>query len=357
MSRFPLALTFADVLLQPQRSSITSRRLVSLKTRLTSHLEINFPVIATNMDCVTGVDMAIAIAKYGGISFYPRFTPPPQQAAEVRQVLSAGFLTIPAIGIKPLESARADLLYSIGIRCLLIDIAHAHQDSCLDFLRSLKRKYRDLEVIAGTIATYEGARDLFRAGADAVRVGIGSGSICTTRIVTGSGVPQITAILAAARAGREFHRPVIADAGMKNSGDIVKALAAGASAVSTGNLLAGASETPSAVIEINGQSYKPYNGSTSLPEKHRQLQANPDDKSSEYIDNIEGTELYVPYQGSLESILRRLEMGLRSGFTYSGAATISELHQKARFLRVTPSIVYENSHRLTPPSSTPSPPQ
>ena len=341
----PLALTFSDVLLKPQRSSVVSRSQVSLKTHLTPKIEINFPVISINMDCVTGVPLSMAMAKFGGISFYPRFATPPVQAREVKQILDAGYQVIPAVGIKSGELARVDLLVSIGIKAITIDIAHGHLESCLDFVTILKKKYPNLEIISGVVGTYEGARDLFLAGADAVRVGVGPGSICTTRLMTGSGMPQITAIMDAFKAGEEFGKPILADGGIKNSGDIVKALAAGASAVVVGSLLAGANESASELVEINGKKYKTFNASTSKTEKLKQYSKNSADKSLSYVDYVEGLEAFVESEGPLESILNRLDKGIRSGLSYSGAFNIEELHQKAQFVRVTPISYAENSNR------------
>jgi IMP dehydrogenase len=345
MTDFPLALTFSDVLLEPKRSGVSSRSQISLKTHLTPKITLDFPLIAVNMDCVTGVDLALAMAKYGGTSFYPRFALPPVQAGEVKQIIDTGFLTIPAVGIKPLEHARIDLLYSLGIRAITIDIAHGHQESCLTFIQDVKKRYPDLEIIAGVVGTYNGAYDLYDAGADAVRVGVGPGSICTTRMTTGCGVPQITAIFEAAKAAREFNRPLIADGGTKNSGDIVKALAAGADAVVVGYQIAGTDESAGKLVEVDGESYKTYNGSTSKTEKLNQLTQNPSDKSAEYTSYVEGVEGLVPSTGPLANTLQKLEMGIRSGLSYCGAFNISELHQKAKFLRVTPSITHENLNR------------
>jgi IMP dehydrogenase len=345
MQNIPLALTFGDVLLTPLRSAVKSRSQVSLKTRITPKIEIDFPVISINMDCITGIEMSIAMAKFGGISFYPRFAPPQIQAKEVKQILDAGFNVIPAVGIKPGELERVDALVSVGAKVITIDVAHAHQESCLEFVQVVKKKYPDLEIIAGAVATYEGAKDLFLSGVDAVRVGIGTGSICTTRITTGSGMPQITAVMEAYRAGQEFGKPIIADGGIKNSGDIVKALAAGGNAVTAGKLLAGADECPGSVFESDGKKYKEYNGSTSRTEKVRQMEKNSSEKSPDYIDFVEGIEGCVECQGSVANLLARIDKGIRSGLSYSGAFSIEELHQKARFVQVTNSITIENNNR------------
>ena len=340
-----MALTFNDVLLCPQYSNIASRSQVNLETYITPQLKIKFPLISINMDCVTGIDMAIAMAKYGGVSFYPRFATPEVQSSEIKQILDLGFLVIPAVGIKETEGHRVDLLVAAGAKIITIDIAHAHQQTCLDFIKNVKQKYSQLEIIAGVVGTYEGARDLFLAGADAVRVGVGPGSICTTRIVTGSGIPQITAVIEAYRAGLEFSRPIIADGGTRNSGDVVKALAAGANAVVAGVQLAGTDESPGPVITIDGHKYKIFNASTSKAEKIKQYQKNKTDKPINYVNHFEGMESYVDYRGSVVNVLSQIEAGLRSGLTYSGAINIEELHQKAKFIRVSPLSVADYSHR------------
>lgn len=342
MKEITLALTYDDVLLVPQRSSINSRSLVSLKTKITPKIEIDFPIISINMETVTGVDMAIAMSKYGAISFYPRFKPPEEQAKEVKQILDAGQRVIPAIGIKEGELERMKELSKLNIQAVTIDVAHGHLEACLNFVKKLKKEYTDIEVIAGVVATYEGARDLFEAGADAVRVGVGPGTICITRQVTGSGVPQVTAIMDAFKAGEEFGRPIIADGGTKTTGDLVKALAAGGNAVAVGSQLAGSIESPGETIEIKGKKYKSYNGSTSKTEKIRQYKQYNKDKTEHYIEYVEGIESYVPVKGTVEDVLNVMDKGIRSGLTYSGAKNINELHQKAQFVRVTQASISEN---------------
>lgn len=345
MDSIPLALTFSDVLLRPQYSNINSRSSVSLKTKITPNFEINFPIISINMDCVTGVDMAISMAKYGGISFYPRFAPIEIQVKEVKSILDQGFPVIPAVGIKDQEYKRVEALVKVGVKIITVDVAHGHLQSCLDFVKNIKAKYPKIEIIAGVVGTYEGARDLFLAGADSVRVGVGPGTICTTRIMTGCGVPQITALLDASRAAREFNRPIIADGGTKNSGDVVKSLAAGANAVVIGSQLAGAIEAPGELFEKDGLKYKTYNASTSKTEKIKQFEKNSLDKNQEYVDYVEGMEACVPFVGPLNNILSRLEKGIRSGLSYCGSHQIEELHQKAQFIQVTPTLISENANR------------
>lgn len=340
-----LALTFNDVLIKPQYSAISSRSQVSLKSTLTPNFSLDFPVTATNMDTIVNVDMAIALAKCGSVAFYPRFATPEIQAQEVKQIFDQNCFVIPSVGIKPGELARFDLLVKTGAKVILVDVAHAHQQTCLDFIKTVKQKYPNIDIIAGAAATYEAARDLYLAGADSIKVGVGPGSACTTRVMTGSGMPQLTAIIECARAAKEFSRTCIADGGLKNSGDVVKALAAGADAVMSGNLFAGVAEAAGEIKEINGQKYKAYNGSASAAEKNRQYQKNPSDKSPEYTQYVEGLERLVPLRGPVAEIIEQLDKGIRSGFTYSGAQNISELHQKAKFIQVTPSVSYENQNR------------
>jgi len=218
---------------------------------------------------------------------------------------------LPSIGIKPAEWDRLKLLVDLGIKTITIDVAHAHQDTCLDFIKKIKKEYKRLEIIAGVIATRQGAVDLYKAGADAVRVGLGPGSICTTRVVTGHGMPQITAILEAVKAAKEFG----------------------------GYLLAGK------IHIIKGKKYKSYNGSTSRTEKKKQFRQNPQDKNSQYITYIEGTEAFVPYKGPVTNVLNQMNAGLRSGFSYSGALNIKQFHNNAHFIRVTSNLVKRNSNR------------
>ncbi len=342
---FDLALTFNDVLLVPQYSDIASRSLVSLKSHLTPNFEVEFPVLATNMDTVVGVDMAKAIYRCGSISLYPRFATIDVQVQEIKDILDSGCLAIPSVGIKKGEMDRATALLNLGLKVIFVDVAHAHQQTCLDFIKVLKTKFPHVEIIAGAVATYEGACALFEVGVDTVKVGIGSGSTCTTRIMTGSGMPQLTAVIETYRAAKKYGKLVLSDAGMKNSGDVVKALAAGASTVLTGNLFAGCDECPGEVVEINGQKYKSYNGSTSLTEKLRQLTKDSSDKSNDYVKHVEGLERRVALRGPVAKVIENLEKGIRSGLTYSGAENIKMLHQKARFIQVTSSVIQENYNR------------
>ncbi|OGG06809.1 hypothetical protein A2872_01100 [Candidatus Gottesmanbacteria bacterium RIFCSPHIGHO2_01_FULL_42_12] len=330
----PLGLSFDDVLLIPQRSEITSRAHVSLKTGIAPNFFLDMPIISINMDTVTGVDMAIAMGQNGGISFMPRFDNPQVQASKIAEVKKAGQKIIAALGLRDDYLERAKMCVKAGADGLTVDVAHGHMESCLKITTQLKEKYK-LPIISGVVATYDGAYDLFKAGADMVRVGVGAGTICVTRIVTGCGVPQITAISDAVAAAKKFkNKTVLADGGIKSSGDIVKALAAGATAVTLGSLLAGTDEAPGEIIQKDGVYYKEYNGSTSVKEKERQTQKHNGHKPHFKL-HIEGIEAMVKYKGPVADVLQSLLAGVKSGFSYCGAKNIEELHKNARFIQIT----------------------
>jgi IMP dehydrogenase len=245
-----------------------------------------------------------------------------------------------AIGIQPQEDLqRAEAGVKEGVDVLVVDVAHGHMDGVIDVVRLLKREFPQVSIIAGNVATGAGVTDLAAAGADAVKVGVGSGSICITRVVTGFGVPQLTAVAECAAAGQEAGIPVIADGGLRNSGDITKALAAGASTVMLGSLLAGTDESPGAAVIRNGRRYKIVRGMASLTanvarkEVSREGEVDPE----EWLEVVpEGVEAVVPYRGSAADILQQLVGGLRSGMSYAGARTIPELQKNAEFIRITP---------------------
>jgi IMP dehydrogenase len=241
-----------------------------------------------------------------------------------------------AIGVGPETEHRLDLLVKAGVDLVAVDTAHGHSRSVLETVKVVKRKYPNLDVIAGNIATAEAARDLVKAGVDAVKVGVGPGSICTTRIVSGAGMPQLTAVsdCAAALAGTGV--PIVADGGVKYSGDVTKALAAGASAVMIGGILAGTEESPGETVLFQGRTYKVYRGMGSLGAmekggKDRYFQAGrPEAKLVP-----EGIEGRVPYKGTLSGVIYQLVGGVRSGMGYCGCRTIPELQKNARFIRQT----------------------
>ncbi len=481
-------LTFDDVLLIPQRSSVASRQDVNTNSRLTPQIELNIPIISANMDTVTETAMAIALARIGGIGILHRFMTVEQQVRQVKQIKRAeGFMvenpytidqnatigraqrllqnydigglvvtstggqvvglvtqrdlllapdeqaavstvmtpddkivsgtpaTTPeearailhkhrleklpildkggnlvglitaqdvikrqqhpeatkdakgrlrvgaAIGVKPEDVKRAEALLAAGADALVLDIAHGHADHCIEMVKTLRKNFPQAQIIAGNVATAEGARELAEAGADAIKVGIGPGSICTTRVVTGFGVPQLTAIMDSVAGLREagIDIPVIADGGIKTSGDLVKALAAGASTVMIGSLFAGTEEAPGSPVIRNGQKFKVVRGMASLGAAigrraaEQAERADNDEESAEsQVDWAkvvpEGVEAVVPYRGNVQEIVYQLVGGLRSGLSYGGAQTIQELQEKAEFIEISAAGVRESgSHDVS----------
>ncbi len=251
-----------------------------------------------------------------------------------------------AIGIRPGYLDRADLLLKAGVDTLVVDIAHGHSDNAVDAVRALRRQFGDIDIIAGNVATAEGVEELVEAGADAVKVGVGPGSICITRIVTGFGVPQLSAILECAAVGKRLGIPIIADGGIRTSGDMVKALAAGAQTVMIGSLFAGTTESPGMTIMRRGRKYKVSRGMASLAANISRQGTEPGDKPREEVDwqavVAEGVEAVVPYRGDVGEVLGQLLGGLRSGLSYAGARTIEELQTNARFVRITQAGVKES---------------
>lgn len=334
---FPLGLSYDDVLLVPQYSEIKSRSDVDLSTQITPNLKLDIPIISSNMSSITDINFAIALGKLGGIGVLPRFMSIGEEADMVTAVKKEKVLVGAAIGVKEDGFERAKSLVSAGVDLLVLDVAHGHMRQTIEATKMIRQIFgAKVGIVSGNVVTEEAAKDLFLAGADCVKVGIGPGSTCITRTETGCGVPQITAVLACAKAARKYHKTLICDGGMKNSGDIVKGLAAGASAIMTGHLFAGLKETAGKIIIKDGKKYKEYNGSTSLIEKSRQ--------SPESARHIEGIASFVPFKGDLHSNLDRMLENIRSGFSYVGAKNISELWQKTKFIRVSPIGIKENGY-------------
>ncbi|MEW6603991.1 MAG: IMP dehydrogenase [Thermoproteota archaeon] len=244
-----------------------------------------------------------------------------------------------AVGVKGDYLERTEALLEAGADVLVVDIAHGHSENAINTVHMIKKAFPNCELIAGNIATGEGARDLIKAGVDAVKVGVGSGSICITRVVTGSGVPQLTAVIDSVKVARDYDIPVISDGGIRTSGDITKALAAGASSVMVGSLFGGTDESPGKTLVKNGKKYKMYRGMASfyasLGRKYREegSQVVDSDDLNDYVP--EGVEAMVPYKGSVVEIVRQLAGGLRSGLSYCGAKTIAEMQKNAEFIKMT----------------------
>jgi IMP dehydrogenase len=463
-------ITFDDVLLVPKKSSVNSRKNISVKTRLTKNIVLNNPIVSSNMDTVTESEMAIEMARNGGIGIIHRFNSVEEQVKMVEEVKRAEGLIIPnpycvkldasldeikslmkakkvhsllvseggklqgiitsrdirfykngntaqeimtpreklivgkpgisfeearelldknrieklplvdsennikglitskdilnqinrphasldthgrllvgaAIGVKD-YMVRAESLVAAEVDVLVIDIAHGHSDLAINTLKTLKEKF-EVDIIVGNVATSEGTDALIRAGADGVKVGVGPGSICITRIVTGSGVPQLTAVLNCALVAKKFNVPIIADGGIRNSGDITKALAAGASTVMLGSVLAGTDESPGELLTKDGRRVKIIRGmagyGANMSKRERE------NVRSEVFDIVpEGVEGMVPYRGSVKDIIKQLVGGLQSGISYCGSTNITEMQNNAEFIRVTGSGKKESgSHDIS----------
>ncbi len=456
-------LTFDDVLLVPKRSPIVSRSQTNLRTKLSSNITLNIPIISANMDTVTESGMAIALAREGGIGIIHRFMTIEDQVDEIlkvkrsesvmieqpytikpdltvadakkamgeysvsgllveeggqllgiitrrditfeknnklkvselmtKDVITAktgitidqakeilhnkrieklpvvddkkrivGLITSKdilkmeqypyaskdkkgrllvgaAVGVKGDYLERTEALLEAGADVIVVDIAHGHSENAINTVHMIKKAFPDSELIAGNVATGEGSRDLIKAGVDAVKVGVGSGSICITRVVTGSGVPQLTAVIDSVKVARDYDVPVISDGGIRNSGDITKALAAGASSVMIGSLFGGTDESPGKTLVKNGKKYKMYRGMASfyasLGRKYREAGSQVVDSEdlNDYVP--EGVEAMVPYNGSVVELIRQMAGGLRSGLSYCGAKTIPEMQMNAEFIKIT----------------------
>lgn len=346
-------LTFDDVLLIPAESHVLPNE-VNLSTKLADNIKLNIPLISAGMDTVTEGAMAIAMALQGGLGVVHKNMSIQAQAGEVANVKSVivpsgaskaavddqhRLLCAAAVGVTSDTFERAEALLEAGADAIIIDTAHGHSAGVLRKIKEIREHFPKQTLIAGNVATGDATRALFDAGVDVVKVGIGPGSICTTRIVAGVGVPQITAIYDAATAAREYNKPIIADGGIKYSGDVVKALAAGGNAVMLGSMLSGTTEAPGDIFEDNGKKFKRYRGMGSVG-----AMAQAHGSSDRYFQGgvneanklvPEGVEARVEYKGDVSDVVFQIDGGLRSGMGYCGAANIPELIEKAQFVQIT----------------------
>jgi IMP dehydrogenase len=459
-----IALTYDDVLLVPQFSTVISRRKLLINTLFTSQINLQIPIVSANMDTVTESEMGIAMAHAGGIGIIHRFMSIDEQVRQVMrvkksesyvvdhpitlkvtdtigdvnriveetytggivilddagkvvgivttrdllfennpnrplsEVMSRNVITAPtdttlkkaeqilhehrieklplvdldgyltglitvkdimklekyplatkdsrgrlavgaAVGVKSRELNRVGQLLDAGADCIVVDIAHGDSQQEIDIIINIRKNFPKAQIVGGNVATAEGTQRLIDAGVNAVKVGVGPGSICITRLVAGSGVPQLTAVMNCAGVARPQGIPIIADGGVRTSGDIVKALAAGASTVMIGSLLAGTDESPGFLMTRKGHRYKASRGMASLQANlSRKARENNTEITKEEIEDYvsEGVEAVVPYRGSASDLLKQLVGGLQSGMSYSNAHSIDELHEKAVFVRMTP---------------------
>ena len=326
-------LTFDDVLMTPARSDIRSRRDPQLTSKLTKNISLETPIISANMDTITEYDMAFAMNQLGGLGILHRFITTEEQAVQARRLKEAGVKNVSAsVGVGEEFKSRAKLLIDAGVNIITIDIAHGHSIQMMETLKWLKDQYPQVEIIAGNLATPDAARDLIEAGADAIKVGIGPGSMCTTRIITGCGVPQLTAIALSAEIADSYGVPVIADGGIRTSGDMVKAFAAGASTIMLGSMLSGTIETPGEIK--NGK--KQYRGMASRAAQDSWRGGVPQGMAPE------GESTQVNVKGHVKDVILEVTGGIRSGMSYVNATTIAEIREKALFIEMSANGVAES---------------
>jgi len=333
--------SFDDVLLVPQHSDIPSRQCIDISTQLGS-LKLKLPLLSANMDTVTEFDMAFAMGRAGGAGVLHRFAPIKEQMVWVRECGSNLVPAIISVGVqsgearKILKEAYDEHYSNPGLDAICVDVAHGDHARVIGLVTIIRDMYPDLDIIAGNVATGLAALRLVHAGANIIKVGIGPGSVCSTRVVTGHGFPQFSAIIDVKHKLSQINQPtyIIADGGIRYPGDIVKALAAGADAVMLGSLVAGTDEAPGVRIIEHDVAYKIYRGMAS-----REVQS---EKKAGGVPRVEGVSAKVPYRGPVRDTLDNLEAGIRSGFSYSGANNLSELRDRAEFVVVTGNTLKEN---------------
>jgi IMP dehydrogenase len=338
------ALTFDDVTLAPNYSEVLPSE-VSTKTILSKNLVLEIPLLSSAMDTVTESKMAIAIAKAGGIGIIHRNLDIKKQISEIKKVQSKNLIVGAAVGAGPKELKRAETILKENVDLIVVDTAHGHTKKVAEIIKKIKKKKSNQTALcAGNVATAEAAKFLVKLGVDIIKVGIGPGSICTTRLVAGIGVPQLSAILEAKKGVKNKKVSIISDGGIKFSGDIAKALAAGADAVMIGSLFAGTVEAPGKVIKKNGQLYKNFRGMGSVGAMNKgsadryfqKIQKN----TSKYVP--EGVEGLVKFKGNVEKIIYKLIGGLKSSMGYLGSKKIINLRKKPKFVKITKAGFYES---------------
>jgi len=338
------ALTFDDVTMAPKYSEVLPSE-VDTSTKLSNNLTLKIPLLSSAMDTVTESKMAIAIAKAGGIGVIHRNLNIKNQIQEIKKVKKQNMLVGAAVGAGPLELKRAEAVLKENIDLIVVDTAHGHSKKVAEIIKAIiKMKTKKTTLCAGNIATAEAAKFLIKLGVDIVKVGIGPGSICTTRLVAGIGVPQLSAIIEVKKGVKNNKTKIISDGGIKYSGDIAKALSAGADAVMIGSLFAGSLETPGKLIKKNGKLYKSFRGMGSVGAMNkgsadRYFQIKQKD-ASKYVP--EGVEGFVKYKGDVKNIIYKLIGGLKSSMGYLGAKKVTFLKNKPNFVKITKAGFYES---------------
>ncbi len=338
------ALTFDDVTLAPNYSEILPSE-TDTAVSLTNHLKLKIPILSSAMDTVTESKMAIAIAKVGGIGVIHRNLDIKTQVSEIRKVKKYSLKVGAAVGASDKEFNRAKAIINEGIDLIVVDTAHGHTKKVGEIIKYIrKNKNNKIALCAGNIATPDAAKFLIKLGVDIIKVGIGPGSICTTRLVAGIGVPQLSAILSVRNGIKNKKVKIISDGGIKYSGDLAKAFAAGADAVMIGSLFAGTKETPGKLIKKNGKFFKSFRGMGSVGAMNkgsadRYFQKKQKDMSKYVPEGVEG---FVKYKGDVERIIYKLVGGLKSSMGYLGSKNIIGLRNKPHFVKITKAGFYES---------------
>ena len=359
----PTGLTFDDVLLLPGYSDFSHSQ-INLSTNLTRKIKLSIPFVSAPMDTVTEAKLAAALAKLGGIGIIHRNLTIGDQAREVEKVKKQRLLVGAAIGASKGFEKRAEALVKAGADVIVVDSAHGFSKGVIEATRYIRKHFPKVEVISGNIATADGAKALIEAGADGLRVGMGPGAICTTRIISGMGVPQITAISETSKIAKKANVPIIADGGIKFSGDTIKALAAGASSIMMGSFFASASESPGKIVILKRDQvpnrflsifnqrnekhpFKEYRGmgSSSAMKKGARVKSEGEFHNKDYKDKVliaEGVEGLVPVKGTVKELIEQAVGGIKSGMYYIGAKDIRELWDKAQFIKITQASLTES---------------
>ena len=337
------ALTFDDVLLVPRYSGVLPSE-TNLNIDLGQNLRLRIPFLSSAMDTVTESNMAIAIAQKGGLGIIHRNLTISEQVKEIKKVKKKNLIVGAAVGTGNEDLTRVKNLLDSGVDLIVIDTAHGHSEKVIKTLSKIKKIVSRVPICVGNIASGEAALRLYNEGADILKVGIGPGSICTTRMIAGIGVPQITAVMEVKKIMKNKKIKIISDGGIKFSGDIIKGLAAGADAIMMGSIFAGTDESPGKKFKYKNKFYKTYRGMGSIGamssgSSNRYFQKNHKDKSK-FVP--EGVEARVVYKGSVYEILYQLQGGLKSSMGYMGAKMIKEIQKKARFIKITKAGFYES---------------
>ena len=356
-------ITFDDVLILPDYSSF-SRSDIDLSTLLTKKIKLRIPLVSSPMDTVTEHKLAIALASLGGIGIIHRNLTVSDQVTEVKKVLRQKLLVGAAVGASHGFEDRTIALAKAGVPVIVVDSAHGYAKAVIDATKFIKKKFPQIQVIAGNVPTYEGAFALVKAGTDGIRVGMGPGAICTTRIISGMGVPQISALLETRRAVEKTNIPLIADGGIKFSGDMIKALVCGASTIMMGSFFASCEESPGEIVELTKEhvpsrfknilkkekktyKFKSYRGmgSEAAMKKGAQIKSEDEYHGKNYKERLlvaEGVEGLVPVRGKVKDLVEQALGGIKSGMYYAGAKTIKYLGEQTKFIQITQASLTES---------------